>query len=155
MKIRAIDKIITKVSGKFGAQCGRRDVGTRPTFGAICNQKVRLTKDGYDSGGVYWGTPDNLRVEYTTDLSYIRFYRDNETEQKKTEIKNNPDLTLEQATAIAKIIWKGASDYFIQNFAKILQKNGYGWLTKKHINTNDAEEIASILMNETKESILK
>ena len=35
-----------------------------------------MTSDGaYDKGGAYWGCGAELRVSYTKDLSFIRFYR--------------------------------------------------------------------------------
>ena len=37
--------------------------------------KVPLIDGAYDKGGAYWGFPDNLRVAYTKDLSYVEFYR--------------------------------------------------------------------------------
>jgi len=79
--MRTIDKIITKVSGKYGAPMGRRDVGTRPCdengdFEKVFDCAVPLSTDGYDRGGAYWGIYGRqLRVRYTKDLSYIEFYR--------------------------------------------------------------------------------
>lgn len=76
--MRTIDKIITKCDCKFGAPMGRDNVGgTNPPFGfmhKVFDCAVPLT-DGYDSGSAYWGFPNNLRVSYTKDLSYIHFYR--------------------------------------------------------------------------------
>ena len=37
--------------------------------------KVILDNEGYEKSGVYWGLPNNLRVQFTKDLSYVRFYR--------------------------------------------------------------------------------
>jgi len=87
--MRAIDKIITNVSTKFGAPLGRHSIGSRPkivTSGrnnriAKCNQvtvfdcRVPLDSGGYDKGGVYWGLGSELRVSYTKDLTYVEFYR--------------------------------------------------------------------------------
>jgi len=86
--MRTIDKIITKVSGKYGAPHGRANVGTFP--GTIVsgpnsrafkkNQKkvfdCAVPMNGaYDKGGAYWGLGAQLRVRYTKDLSFIQFYR--------------------------------------------------------------------------------
>lgn len=90
--MRTIDKIITRVPSerlKYGAPMGRHDVGHYPhtiTSGPNCkifkkHQKkvfdcaVPLNNGGYDRGGVYWGCGNQLRVEYTKDLTYIKFYR--------------------------------------------------------------------------------
>jgi hypothetical protein len=87
--MKTLDKIITKVSTKFGAPMGRSNVGTKPTVmtsGNNCkivkrNQitffdcAVPMYDGGYDKGGAYWGIDRQLRVSYTKDLSYIEFYR--------------------------------------------------------------------------------
>lgn len=39
---------------------------------------VPMTDGAYDRGGAYWGIGNQLRVEYTKDLSYVRFYRKGE-----------------------------------------------------------------------------
>ena len=85
---RTIDKIITKVSSIYGAPMGRPNVGSQPvtiTSGPNCKilkkNQVKIydcaipMSGGYDRGGAYWGLPDNVRVRYTKDLSYIEFYR--------------------------------------------------------------------------------
>lgn len=85
--MKTIDKIITKVDCRFGAPMGRENVDERPAKNGIVSDdwlydpKNKLYDcavpliDGYDRGGAYWGTPSNLRVKYTKDLSYIEFYR--------------------------------------------------------------------------------
>jgi len=86
--MRTLDKIITKVSTKYGSPMGRNNVGEYPhtvTRGrnnriCKCDQKkvfdCRIPMNGaYDKGGVYWGLGRELRVKYTKDLSYIEFYR--------------------------------------------------------------------------------
>jgi hypothetical protein len=69
-----INKIITKVSTKFGAPMGRFNVGERPTNKRIFDCKVPMN-GAYDIGGVYWGLGAELRVSYTKDLEFISFYR--------------------------------------------------------------------------------
>lgn len=72
----AYNKIICEVNCKYGAPMGRGGKGTKPTDKRIFDRKVPLIYDGaYDKGGAYWGSPDNLRVKYTSDLEYIHFYR--------------------------------------------------------------------------------
>ena len=87
--MKTIDKIITKVSCKYGAPMGRNNIGIYPplvTSGKSCkvykcNQikvfdcKIPLNYGGYDKGGAYWGIGAELRVQYTKDLKYINFYR--------------------------------------------------------------------------------
>lgn len=90
--MKTINKIITKLSTKYGAPMGRSNIGNFPINGylvgtgkptnvnknwpllAVFDCAVSLS-DGYDSGGAYWGCGKQLRVRYTKDLSYIEFYR--------------------------------------------------------------------------------
>ena len=74
--MRTIDKIITKVNGKYGAPMGRHNVGNdRPTDCKVFDCAVPMCDDAYDRGGAYWGRGAQLRVRYTKDCTYIRFYR--------------------------------------------------------------------------------
>lgn len=72
--MRTIDKIITEVNCFYGAPMGRSNVGVVPTGKKIFDCYIPMS-GGYDKGGAYWGLPDNVRVKYTKDLSYIEFYR--------------------------------------------------------------------------------
>lgn len=75
----AISKIVDKVNCKFGAPMGRASYGEKPTKGKIFDRRVPMSEDGaYDKGGAYWGYGNELRVEYTKDLKYVRFYRKGE-----------------------------------------------------------------------------
>lgn len=83
-----ISDIITTVPGKYGAPMGRANVGTQPvtvTSGRnnrivkknqtkVYEKRVQII-DGYDMGGAYWGSPNNLYVRFTKDLTYIEFFR--------------------------------------------------------------------------------
>lgn len=74
--MRTLDKIITNVNTKYGAPMGRGNVGRHPGEETkVYDCKVPLNYGGYDKGGVYWGNGAPLRVQYTKDLSFIRFYR--------------------------------------------------------------------------------
>lgn len=74
--MKTIDKIITKVNGRFGAPMGRPNKGTRPNSKRVFDCAVPMCSDGaYDKGGAYWGIGSQLRVSYTKDLDYIEFYR--------------------------------------------------------------------------------
>lgn len=74
MKPWNIRNVITEVSTKFGAPMGRYNKGSRPENGKVYCKWVRLI-DGYDIGGAYWGIGAPLYVEFTPDLSYINFER--------------------------------------------------------------------------------
>lgn len=88
--MRTINKIIAKCDCKFGAPMGRSNVIPKEcnihvdtnTGKSTCNGKkvfdckVPMSSDSaYDSGSAYWGLGRELRVQYTKDLSYIKFYR--------------------------------------------------------------------------------
>lgn len=79
-----IDKIICQVNTKRGAPMGRFDVGREPSVLKSkkvfnCYVPMSITDPAYDKGGAYWGlSPNRLRVMYTKDLSFIKFYRENE-----------------------------------------------------------------------------
>lgn len=50
--MKTIDKIIDKVSTKFGAPMGRSNEGSKPTDKKVFDCKVPLSSDGaYDKGG--------------------------------------------------------------------------------------------------------
>ncbi len=72
----AYSKILCKVNAKYGAPMGRNNVGNPyPDGQRIYDRRVILSQ-GYDKGGAYWGIGAPLRVEFTADLSFVRFYRD-------------------------------------------------------------------------------
>ena len=83
---RTFDKIITKCNCSFGAPMGRSNFDNREkethkgvTYakfnGKVFDCAVPLDNGGYDSGSAYWGIGKQLRVSYTKDLQYIKFYR--------------------------------------------------------------------------------
>ncbi len=69
------NKVICDVNCRFGAPMGRYSdrLENKPNE-KIYNRKVNLSQ-GYDKGGAYWGNPNNLRVMYNKDLTYVCFYR--------------------------------------------------------------------------------
>lgn len=89
MKNWNINRVITPVNTKFGAPMGRSNIGSCPntvTSGRNCKvykknqikvytKTVNLDSGGYDIGGAYWGLGSTLKVDFTADLKYIRFYR--------------------------------------------------------------------------------
>lgn len=76
--MRTITKIINPVDGKFGAPMGRCGVGVKPTDKKVFDCFVPMN-GAYDIGGTYWGLAMDgnapVRVAYTKDQSYIRYYR--------------------------------------------------------------------------------
>ena len=72
-----IKKIITNVNGKFGAPMGRCGEGTecQTAEKTVFDCFVPMSDSAYDVGGAYWGMGTPVRVAYTKDLTYIRFYR--------------------------------------------------------------------------------
>ncbi len=72
-----ISKIITNVDGSRGAPMGRCDVGTECQIAekTVFDCMVPMSDSAYDIGGAYWGCGEPVRVAYTKDLTYIRFYR--------------------------------------------------------------------------------
>lgn len=73
--MRTLDKIIDKVSCKYGSPMGRGNVGTKPENKKVFDCAVPMSDGAYDRGGAYWGLGRQLRVSYTKDLTYINFYR--------------------------------------------------------------------------------
>ncbi len=75
--MRTINKIITKVDTSRGAPMGRANVGTKDDTikKTVFDCRVPMSDSAYDKGSVYWGIGKELRVSYTKDLTYIRFYR--------------------------------------------------------------------------------
>lgn len=77
-----LSKIICNVNCKYGVHMGRKNVGKKPTNKKIhdCYVPMDISDSAYDKGGAYWGLDNNrMRVSYTKDLSYIKFYRENES----------------------------------------------------------------------------
>lgn len=74
MPISMLSKLIPPTITRLGASMGRPNVGVRPSTVRLYDCAVPMSR-GYDKGGAYWGHGEQLRVEYTKDLSYIYFYR--------------------------------------------------------------------------------
>ena len=89
---RTINKIINKVDCRRGAPMGRSnvlpqkysivDIGAPHGFIVVGGVSMRIfdcavpmSEPAYDKGGAYWGIGNQVRVQYTKDLSYILFYR--------------------------------------------------------------------------------
>ena len=74
-----INDIVYPVNCGRGAPMGRDDIGNKPTDQRVYSRYVPMTDyNNYDRGGAYWGSGARLRVEFTGDLSYVRFYREGE-----------------------------------------------------------------------------
>lgn len=67
----------TRPFGQYGASMGRPDRGSKKDIaGRVFDRYVPLDSGGYDQGGAYWGHGARLRVRYTKDLAYVRYYRE-------------------------------------------------------------------------------
>lgn len=75
--MNAYGMIIKKLDTRLGAPMGRPNVGTKndTNHKQVFDRRVLICSGGYDAGGAYWGLGAELRVSYTKDLSFIRFYR--------------------------------------------------------------------------------
>lgn len=73
--MRTLSKIISPVYCRYEDPMGRPDIGVEPVGKRVFDSAVPLTSSGYDRGGAYWGKGDELRVKYTKDLTFIKFYR--------------------------------------------------------------------------------
>lgn len=71
------------VQARSGSPMGRRSdsVSDRPTDRKVYDRRLPGSGD-YDRGGAYWGTINGgrglgpVRVEFTADREYVRYYRD-------------------------------------------------------------------------------
>ena len=72
-----LQKIIDDVSCSRGAPMGRQSYWVRPDNQRVYDRFVPMSSDGaYDIGEAYWGLGPRLRVEYTADMEYVKFYRE-------------------------------------------------------------------------------
>lgn len=66
-----VAKLLTSSVG-----AGRPNVGKEPNYiKRVYDAKIPLNKGGYDRGGAYWGLGDELRVSYSADGTFVKFYR--------------------------------------------------------------------------------
>ena len=73
-----LDQIIPDISSSWGAPMGRENIGARPEDIRVYDRIVPMSGE-YDIRGAYWSLGGaRLRVSYTKDLSFIRFYREGE-----------------------------------------------------------------------------
>ena len=72
-------EIIYNVNTSRGAPMGRCGVGDEPKS-RVYDRYVPMDRSdpAYDIGGAYWGLGARLRVAYTADMEYVRFYREGE-----------------------------------------------------------------------------
>lgn len=70
----------TKAFSIRGANMGRPNIGPDwdddPQNDRVFDRYVSLDSGGYDQGGAYWGHGGYLRVRYTKDMAYVRYYRE-------------------------------------------------------------------------------
>ena len=77
-KTSLIDKVIPNVFSKRGAPMGRVSIGEKPLRNRIYDRYVPMCSccGAYDVGGAYWGLGNKLRVSFSKDLTFIKFYRE-------------------------------------------------------------------------------
>lgn len=91
MRSDNIRRVITELSGKYGAPMGRQNIDNRlravhkdgsqtivdEYMGKqkLYNKRVPMIDGAYDIGGAYWGIGRELRVVFNKELTYVRFYR--------------------------------------------------------------------------------
>lgn len=70
-----INRVITPLNTKLGAPMGRPNKGNEEDFKGVrvYDKRVPLI-DGYDKGGAYWGVGHELRVKFSSELNFIKFY---------------------------------------------------------------------------------
>ena len=73
-------KIVSKVDCSRGAPMGRSNVFSIAEGKKIYDRYLPMDRSdpAYDIGGAYWGLGARMRVAYTADLEYVRFYREGE-----------------------------------------------------------------------------
>lgn len=71
------NKVVYKCNTKRGAPMGRASYDERKEIKTerFFDRAMPLDSGGYDKGGAYWGFPNNVRVMYNRDITYVRFYR--------------------------------------------------------------------------------
>lgn len=71
------NEVIYKVNCQYGAPMGRASYDERKELKSerFFDRTVQLDSGGYDKGGAYWGFPNNVRVSYNRELTYVLFYR--------------------------------------------------------------------------------
>ena len=87
------------ISSPYGAPMGRPEYGTVENCepGSITVFKVNLDSGGYDDGGAYWGTPDNLYcAEDDDDDGYSRFVRADSPSEAIEKLGIDPEYLAEQ-----------------------------------------------------------
>jgi len=127
--MRTIDKIVSNVNSQSGAPMGRGNRGVRPLDGTkIYDCAVPMCGYGdYDKGGAYWGIGPQLRVAYTKDLSFVRFYRIDELPQIRWS-KDYKYITV-NGGKVAELFFEEYSQLSSWNMVMTLQD----WVKKHYV----------------------
>ena len=85
------------VSSIYGAPMGRHEYGIPDNCepNSITVFKVNLDSGGYDDGGAYWGTPDNLYCAQDDDDRYIHFVRAGSPSEAIAKLGIDPEYLAE------------------------------------------------------------
>jgi hypothetical protein len=77
----------TKGYTQYGADMGRRSDLPQDAEGPLTVRHVALDEGGYDPGGAYWGTPNDLYV-VSDDDGRVRYLRAKSPDEAKAEFPN-------------------------------------------------------------------
>jgi hypothetical protein len=85
------------VSSIYGAPMGRYEYGVAENCepNSIAVFKVNLDSGGYDDGGAYFGTPDNLYCAQDDDGRYIHFVRAGSPSEAIAKLQIDPEYLAE------------------------------------------------------------
>jgi hypothetical protein len=75
----------TRGCTKYGADMGRRSDLPADTTATLTIRKVPLDQGGYDPGGAYWGSPDNLYMVSDEDGILVSYSRGSSFDKVKAE----------------------------------------------------------------------
>lgn len=72
---KLMEIIISKCGTSYGATMGRGDIDNYQG-GKIYSRYLPMYNDNcHDKGNAYWGIGERMRVDYTADLNYVKYYR--------------------------------------------------------------------------------
>ena len=91
-----MESSLSKVNCTYGAPMGRTECQPLSTKGVITVRQVAINDGGYDSGGAYWGLPNNL-YHCTNEEGLSVFFRGvNSNRVKEKLLKLYPEATFHE-----------------------------------------------------------
>lgn len=95
--LRALGQHLRDVGGHYGAPMGRSNGVNRTPEGPVSVFRVTLDRGGYDEGGAYWGTPDNLFCAEDGE-GFREFWRADSKADAQAKVREKyPEVVFEQA----------------------------------------------------------